>query len=32
MVTNLKVLISVHFRGGVIFGGLMNIAIDTRSF
>jgi len=29
MVTNLKELISVDFRGGVIFGGLMSSVIDT---
>jgi len=30
MVTNLKELISVDFRGGVIFGGLMNIVNDMQ--
>ena len=30
MVKNLKELISVDFRGGVIFGGLMNSVIDMR--
>jgi len=30
MVTILKELISIDFRGGVIFGGLINSVTDTR--